>query len=90
MKFLFYCNRKNVDLESGTVYILKSKSGKPREVPISPKLAKIFEKLGPKSDGKVFGVPNITLRREFGKALKTAQILNFRFHDLRHTFRAGL
>ncbi|HAH32877.1 MAG TPA: hypothetical protein DCL44_11255 [Elusimicrobia bacterium] len=35
---------------------------------------------------KVFNVPDITLRRYFGKCLEAAGIVGFRFHDLRHTF----
>ncbi|MFH1723663.1 MAG: tyrosine-type recombinase/integrase, partial [Elusimicrobiota bacterium] len=37
-------------------------------------------------NGPVFQLPDIMLRRYFGKALKEAGIHGFRFHDLRHTF----
>jgi hypothetical protein len=39
-----------------------------------------------KASGNVFELPDITLRRLFAKALRTAGINGFRFHDLRHTF----
>ncbi len=77
---------ENVDLEQGVIYILKSKSGKRREVPISSTLREVLSKLGPQREGPVFDVPDITLRRYFSQALKDAKIAGFRFHDLRHTF----
>lgn len=76
----------NVDLEHNTIYIIQSKSGKPREVPISPRLSELFITMGPKREGRVFELAEITLRRYFPKALKRAGINDFRFHDLRHTF----
>lgn len=66
--------------------MLKSKSGKPREVPIAPKLHDVLISLSSKRDGLIFDIPEITLRRYFGTALREAKIFGFRFHDLRHTF----
>lgn len=77
---------ENVDLSRGTLYVLQSKSGKPREIPVSPKLAQALRSLIPAAEGPVFEIPEITLRRAFSRALKDAGIEGFRFHDLRHTF----
>lgn len=77
---------ENADLEHEIFYVLQSKSGKPREIPISAKLGSVLKGLGPKDKGPVFDLPEITLRRLFAKALKDAQITDFRFHDIRHTF----
>jgi integrase len=77
---------ENVDLEHDTIFILKSKSGKPREIPIASKLKDVFLALGRKESGPVFDVTEITLRRCFIRARKDAKIPSFRFHDLRHTF----
>ncbi|MFH1619795.1 MAG: site-specific integrase [bacterium] len=77
---------ENVNLEHGVIYILQSKSGKPREIPIPPKLRSVFLGLQVKKEGRVFEIPEITLRREFTKAVRDAGIRDFRFHDLRHTF----
>ena len=77
---------ENVSLERSTVYILRSKSGKPREITITNQLADVLAGLGPRPDGPIFDIPVITLRRYFAKALKDARITGFRFHDLRHTF----
>ncbi len=70
--------------------MLKSKSGKPREIPVASSLRAALNGLGPQRSGKVFGVPEITLRRYFPKLLKEAGIGDFRFHDLRHTFASRL
>ncbi|MFH1723132.1 MAG: site-specific integrase [Elusimicrobiota bacterium] len=77
---------ENVDLERGLIYVLKSKSGKPREIPIAGKLRDVLAELIPRASGSVFGFPYITLRRLFARALREAGIHSFRFHDLRHTF----
>jgi len=76
----------NVDLERGTIFILQSKSGRPREIPIAAALKAILIELGPDADGAVFALPEIMLRRYFSRALREAQIEAFRWHDLRHTF----
>jgi len=77
----------NVDLNQSIIYILQSKSGKPREIPIAANLHEILASIETaKPTDKVFDVPNITLRRHFDQLLKAAGIAGFRFHDLRHTF----
>ncbi|MBI4050991.1 MAG: site-specific integrase [Elusimicrobia bacterium] len=77
---------ENLDLDHNIIYVLDSKSGKPREIPIAPQLQEVFIGLGRKASGNVFEVPEITLRRQFGIGIKAAGITGFRFHDLRHTF----
>lgn len=77
---------QDINLERNIIYILHSKSGKPREIPIIPALKKVFLSLNPEPCGQVFNLPDISLRRYFGKAIKQAEITEFRFHDLRHTF----
>jgi len=77
---------QNVSLERDMLYILKSKSGKPREIPLTGKLRDVLLSLVPKPEGPVFELPFIMLRRYFDKALKAAAITGFRWHDLRHSF----
>lgn len=76
-----------VDFDQRVIYVLETKSGKPREIPISPKLAAVLGQLkrGPK-DAKLFDVSEDVLHTEFQLALRRASITEFRFHDLRHTF----
>ena len=75
----------DLDLERGILYLTETKSGKPREIPIMPKLRAMFEEM-PRAGEKVFNVPIIMLRRYFERAMHIACISGFRFHDLRHTF----
>ena len=77
---------ENVDLTGNIIYILKSKSGNPREIPILPVLRALLTSLDVRSTGRVFSITLQQLRRSFQKALAEAGINNFRFHDLRHTF----
>ncbi|NLO92215.1 MAG: site-specific integrase [Elusimicrobia bacterium] len=77
---------ENINLDQRIIYILKSKSGKPREIPIATQLQEVLLNLGPRPTGNVFELPDICLRRFFAQALKDAGIVAFRFHDLRHTF----
>lgn len=83
---IFGLRWENVSLERSTIYLLRTKSGKPREVPIGNRLRTELEALRPTPNGQVFDLPLIMLRRYFNRALKDAAILGFRFHDLRHTF----
>lgn len=77
---------ENVSLEQDVLYILVSKSGKPRELPIPGKLRDVLMDLGPRASGPVFELPLIMLQRYFASAVKGAGVFGFRFHDLRHTF----
>ncbi len=77
---------QNINLEHGTIYILHSKSGKPREIPIAAKLHEVLVSVGPKTAGPVFEIPDITCRRLFDLAKLQSKLPPFRFHDLRHTF----
>jgi len=80
---------KDIDLENNIIYLKETKSGKGRVIPIMPQLKELLLRLKKDSisdEDRVFNVPYITLRRYFQKALVKANISNFRFHDLRHTF----
>ncbi len=77
---------ENVDLEHGVIYILQSKSGRPREIHIASSLRECLLALGPKASGPVFALPEIMLRRYFDQAVRASRVKDFCFHDLRHTF----
>ena len=83
---IFGMDWKNISLEQGMIYILESKSGRPREIPITMKLREVLLAQGQRPEGPVFKLPYIMLRRYFERALGEADIHGFRFHDLRHTF----
>lgn len=82
---------ENVSLERGTIYILKSKSGKPREIPITRGLARVLMAIGPKAEGAVFDLPDISVRRYFDRARAVAKLPSkgpdrVTIHTLRHSF----
>ena len=79
----------NIDFEFGFIELLQTKSGKARKIPISDKLRKVLESIDRVSE-YVFinpdtGLPYVDIKKSFNKAVATAGIKNFRFHDLRHT-----
>jgi integrase len=89
----------HVDLFRRTVTVVRSKNGEKRTIPLSIRafeLLKVKVKGMDSSSGFVFAseartkIDHRNLRRAFYEALKRAEIDNFRFHDLRHTFATRL
>jgi len=85
----------DIDFRRGIIYLLNTKNSEKREIPINEqvKTALIRTKKHAespfvfcRSDGKPFR----DIRKSFFTALKKASIINFRFHDLRHTFASQL
>lgn len=65
--------------------ILRAKGNKEIVIRISPALMAALSTTAPEHrKGKVFDTTNF--RRRWARALKTAGVADFRFHDLRHTF----
>ncbi|MDE2313517.1 MAG: tyrosine-type recombinase/integrase [Elusimicrobia bacterium] len=83
---MFALRWENVDMEHGIIYIVKSKSGKSRQIPISSKLRNVLEGLRGRGEGRVFMLPYMTFRRLLDKARNDCGLPPFRWHDLRHTF----
>ena len=74
---------QNVNLEKRTAFLPKTKNGEARAVPLSEKAVSILRALPIQSD-RVFDTTAYAIRMAFGRAVKRAEIENFRFHDLRH------
>ncbi len=85
----------DVDLENRFITIRKSKNNEIRTIPINDTLYEMLMML-PRDGGSetVFtsadGKPYTDIKRSFTTALKKAEIKDFRFHDLRHTFASQL
>lgn len=82
---------EHIDLDRNTIYVLETKSGKSRQIPLASRLLEVLLAIGPRDSGPVFELPNIMLRRYFAQALRKARIPmvgtdKVTFHTLRHTF----
>jgi len=82
-----------VDLSTSRLTLYKTKSGKPRGIPVNRAVYDVLVALEPEPErrqGFVFarrdGAAWGQVRTAFTSALKAAAITGFRFHDLRHTF----
>ena len=92
---IFSLKWEQVDLEHGFILLDISKNGERREIPINTTLEYLFKDL-PHSVESMYvfagknGNPLTDIKNSFHAALKKAGILDFRFHDLRHTFASHL
>lgn len=86
---------QDIDFRRGIIYLYNTKNGEKREIPINEmvKTALLRTLKHPDSpyvfcneDGKPFG----NIRKSFFTAMRKSGIINFRFHDLRHTFASHL
>jgi integrase len=92
---LFHLKWKEVDFRNEIVRVVDSKNGESRELPMNETLRTTLKGI-PRRLGSVYVFPGRTgehlkdVSKGFKKALKAAQIEDFRFHDLRHTFASRL
>lgn len=87
------------NIEDDFIEILDSKSGKSRKIPNVGNLKLLLEKISHDNEyvfyNKQTGTRFYDIKKQFNTAVKNAGIVNFRFHDLRHTaatrmVRAGI
>jgi len=86
---------KNIDIKRGIIFLLDTKNGEKREVPMNEVVQKtVINVLKNPESQYVFcnkeGKPYGDIKTSFATALKNSKIINFRFHDLRHTFASQL
>ena len=86
---------EQVDLRHGFILLDTTKNGERMEIPIDDTLEEIFNQI-PHSVESVYvftdkdGNPYKSVKRSFGTACRRADIQDFRFHDLRHTYASQL
>lgn len=89
---LFGLRWQDIDLERRTAILQDTKNGDRRSVPIVPEVAELLQEHGKVrklGNDQVFvsdGAAEVWLfDKAWYRALKTAKVKDFRFHDLRHT-----
>ncbi len=90
---------ENLDLKHGAhgfILLKNTKNGERREIPINKTLRETLDGLIPRLDvpyvfyDPATGKPYKDIKRSFNTACRRANIRDFRFHDLRHTFASHL
>ncbi|MCP4651222.1 MAG: site-specific integrase [PVC group bacterium] len=98
LKRLHESNSNFVDFDNNLIYVHSAmcKSGKSRHVPMSKTVRDSLLSI-PKQKGTPYfffntktGKPIGSIKTAFNKAVKRAEIIDFKFHDLRHTFASNL
>ncbi len=87
----------DVNFKNRLITVQESKSGKKRMIPVDDVLFETLRTLPARfKRGYVFpspvkdGKPRFGVQRQFGNAVKRAEIEDIRFHDLRHTLASHL
>ena len=76
---------EHIDLTRRTAHLPDTKNGEPRTVPLSRAAIETLRALPRSLHGDVFpGLTTEAIKRSFSRATRRAQIVDFRFHDLRH------
>ncbi len=88
---------KHVDFKAGVLTIPRSKNGEARHVPMTSAVRAVLNRLPRPLDASALVFPNSAggpdlrwAEKTFPGAVSAAQIDDFRFHDLRHSFASRL
>lgn len=82
---------QNVDLLRRLISIVKSKNGEKRTIPMSNSLYNLLKGMNVRDiSGRVFPLSKSSVRHAFDAVVEKANLEDFRFHDLRHTFATRL
>lgn len=93
---IFRLRWSDIDFQNGLITVKKSKSGKPRSIPMDETIANVLRQLPTRFNGGLV-FPSMLTGEEltdinglFPMYCKRAGIENVHFHDLRHTFASHL
>jgi integrase len=75
---------ENINLQAGVAHLPETKNGTWRDVPLSAKARSILTELNMKPFGNVFSYKPSGFKSAWRKCIKTLNIEDFHFHDLRH------
>ncbi|MFC1592572.1 tyrosine-type recombinase/integrase [Candidatus Omnitrophota bacterium] len=86
---------KDIDIKRNIIHLLDTKNGEKREVPMNEIVQKTIIGVLKHPDTQYifcnkYGKPYGDIKRSFLTAIKKSDIVNFHFHDLRHTFASQL
>ena len=86
---------RDIDFKRGIIYLLNTKNGEKREVPLNDFAKRTLIQVRRHPDSpyvfcKKDGNPYKDIRKSFFTSLQKAGIMNFKFHDLRHSFASQL
>ena len=92
---IFGLKWRDIHLEREIIYIPQTKSGERQQVPMSDIVKKTLISVPKHPDSAYIfcnkdGRPYTNVRKSFDAALKKCDIIDFHFHDLRHTFASQL
>ena len=75
---------KDIDLDKQVAHLEMTKNGTKRDVPLSSKAIETLGSLPHEITGKVFPLSPVALRGLWNRVCKRADLIDLRFHDLRH------
>jgi integrase len=92
---LFNLKWQDIDINNGTIHLLRTKNGEKREIPMNEAVKTVIVEAKEHSDSEyVFctktGNPYTDIRKPFARSLKRAGIKDCLWHTLRHTFASQL
>ena len=75
---------EHLDRQERVLLVPVTKTGTPREVPLSRAAAAVLDALPHRPDGQVWGMRPDSISQAFERVCKAAGIEGLTFHDLRH------
>lgn len=76
---------EHIDLTRRIAHLPDTKNGESRTVPLSTVAVEVLRELPRSLNGQVFpGLTTEAIKRAYLRAIRSARIVNLRFHDLRH------